>query len=299
MKSNIFPAAAVGLCLACMAQFPPQMAAQVSAPEEESPAPRVLMVLREQVKEGREAAHVRSEEAWPRIFQKGNVTTHYLGMATESGIPEAWFLQPYESFGKMEKERAAILQSPIGPDLEAANVVDGELLTGSRTLLTVFRGDLSYHAAQAVASLPKCRHMAVTVLHIKYGHDAELVQIARLLIDGDEKSNSDQPVLTYQVVSGGPSGTYLLFSPMDSLARMDAAPARGAAARQAMGDRNRQHFDSLSLEVVQSTESLLFGMEPRMSYVAKDFAAADPDFWNPKPKAPAKPAARAKSAPKP
>jgi hypothetical protein len=172
--------------------------------------------------------------------------------------------------------------------LEAANAADGELRTGSRNLLAVFRNDLSYHAAEAMSTLPKCRHMGVTVLRIKYGHEADLAQLAKLLIDGDEKSNSDQPVLAYQVVSGGPSGTYLLFSPMDSLARMDAAPARMAAARQAMGDRNQKHFDMLAPEVVQSTESLLFAFNPRISYVSKEFAAGDPEFWNPKPKAPAK-----------
>jgi len=130
--------------------------------------------------------------------------------------------------------------------------------------------------------------MGVTVLRIKYGHDADLVQAAKLLIEGDEKSGSDQPTLTYQVISGAPSGTYLLFAPMDSLARMDAAPARMAAARQAMGDRNRQHFDSLAPEVVQSAENLLFAFSPKMSYVSKEFAAADPEFWNPKPAPPAK-----------
>jgi hypothetical protein len=280
MKPNVFPVAAIGLCLVGVAPLSSQMAAQM---QDESPAPQVLMVVREQIKEGREAAHVKAEEAWPRIFQKGNVKTHYLGMTTESGPSEAWFLEPYDSFGGMEKARAEIEQSPMAADLEVANVQDGELRTGSRTMLAVFRGDLSYHPAEAMSSLPKCRHMGVTVLRIKYGHDAELVQVARLLIDGDEKSNSDQPVLTYQVVSGGPSGAYLLFSPMDSLARMDAAPARMAAARQAMGDRNRQHFDTLAPEVVQSSESLLFAFNPRMSYVSKEFAAGDPEFWIPKP----------------
>jgi len=278
MKPNVFPIAAIGLCLSAVAPMAAQM-------PDQSPAPQVLMVVREQIKEGREAAHVKAEEAWPRIFQKGNVKTHYLGMATEAGPSEAWFLEPYDSFGGMEKERAEIEQSPLAADLEVANVQDGDLRTGSRTLLAVFRSDLSYRPAEAMSSLPKCRHMAVTVLRIKYGHDAELAQAAKLLIDGDEKSGSDQPVLTYQVVSGGPSGTYLLFSPMDSLARMDAAPARMAAARQAMGDRNRQHFDTIAPEVVQSSESLLFAFNPRMSYVSKEFAAQDPDFWIPKPAA--------------
>jgi len=284
MKSA-FPIAAMGLCLAGIVQLSAQLSAQV---QEESPAPKVLMVVREQIKEGREAAHAKAEEAWPRIFQKGNVKSYYVGMTAESGPSEAWFLQPYDSFGGMEKTRAEILQSPLAADLETANVQDGELRTGSRTLLSVFRGDLSYHPAAALSSMAKCRHMGVTVLCIKYGHDADLVQAAKLLIDGYEKSNSGQPILTYQVTSGGPSGTYLFFSPMVSLARIDEAPARTAAARQAMGDRSQKHFDSLAAEIVQSSESLLFAFNPRMSYVSQEFAAGDPEFWNPKPKPPAK-----------
>ena len=282
MKPNVFLVAAIGLAGIALlsSQMASQMAAQIQGA---APAPKVLMVVREQIKEGREAAHAKAEEAWPRIFSKGNVTTHYVGMTAESGPSEAWFLEPYDSFGGMEKARGEIEQSPLAADLEVANVQDGELRTGSRTLLAVYRGDLSFHPAEAMSSLPKCRHMGVIVLRIKYGHDADLAQIAKLLIDGDEKSNSDQPVLTYQAISGGPSGTYLIFSPMDSLAHMDAAPARLAAARQAMGERNRQRLDALALEVLQSSESLLFAFNPRMSYVSKEFAAGDPEFWNPKP----------------
>ncbi|MGA3039677.1 MAG: hypothetical protein ABSF54_02675 [Bryobacteraceae bacterium] len=291
MQSNILSAAAIGLCLAAIAP----LSAQVSEPQEEPSAPRVLMVIREQIKEGREAAHAKAEEAWPRIYQKGNVTMHYLGMTSETGPSEAWFLEPYDSFGGMEKARAELDNSPLAPDLEAANAQDGELRTGSRTLLAVFRSDLSYHPAQAMTALPKCRHMAVAVIRIKYGHDADLSQLAKLAIEGDEKSGSTQPDLTYQVISGALSGTFLIFSPMDSLARMDTAPARAAASRQAMGDRNRQHYETLAEEVVQSVESLLFAFDPRMSYVSKEFAAADPGFWNPQPKAPAKPAARVKA----
>ena len=279
MPSNAFPLALIGLCLSCVAP----LAAQLSAPPEEVPAPKVLMVIQEHVKEGREAAHAKSEEAWPRLFAKGNVTSHYIGMTAESGPSDAWFLEPYSSFAAMQKERAAIQHSALAPDLEVANVQDGDLRTGSRTLLSVFRADLSYHPAEAIASLPKCRFMSVNVLRIKYGHDADLAQAARMLIDGGEKSNSDQPVLAYQVISGAPTGTYLLFSPLDSLARMDTAPARDAAARQAMGDRSQKHFDTLLPEIVQSSESLLFSLSPAMSYVSKEFAAADPAFWLPAP----------------
>lgn len=285
MKSNHSLMAAA----MCAAAFVPigAMKAQVSVPPEESNAPRVLMVVREQIKEGRTAAHIKSEEAWPRAYEKGNVATHYIGMTAESGASQAWYLVPYDSFGAMEKERAAV-QHALGPELASAEAQDGELRTGSNVLLSVFRGDLSYHAAEAIGSLAKARFMGVTVLRVKYGHDADLAQAARLLIDADEKSGSPQPSLTYQVISGGPSGMYFIFSAMDSLARMDEAPARMAASRQAMGGRNQKQFDMLAPEIVQSSESLLFSLEPRMSFVSKEFAAGDPGFWKVENKAPVK-----------
>ncbi len=293
MKPNVFPMVAAGMCLAGIAPLCAQM-------PEESPAPKVLMVIREQIKEGREAAHVKAEEAWPRIFQKGHVTSnYYVGMTSESGPSEAWFLEPYDSFGGMEKARAEIEHSALEAELEPANALDGELRTGSRTMLSVFRGDLSYHAAQAMSGMAKCRHMSVNVLRIKYGHDADLAQAARMLIAGYEKSSSGQPVLAYQVLSGAPSGTYLLFQPMESLGNLDDAAARMAAARQGMGDRDRPRFDALAQEVVQSSENFLFAFNPRMSYVSKEFAAQDPEFWNPEPKAPAKPAKKRPPIPTP
>ena len=288
MRSTLLPLLAGVMCLA----GPVRIAAQMP---DESAAPKVLMVIREQIKEGREAAHARAEQAWPRIFGKANLTSnYYIGMNSYSGPSESWFLEPYDSFAAMEKDRAAVQNSALAADLETANVQDGDLRTGSRTWLSVFRPDLSYHAAEAMSSMPKCRHMGVTVLRIKYGHDADLAQAAKLLIDGDEKTNADQPVLTYQITSGGPSGLYLLFSPMDSLARLDGAPARTAAARQAMGERNRQRFDALAGDVVQSSESFVFSVDPHMSYVSKEFAAGDPGFWNPAPKEPAKPVVKAR-----
>ncbi|MGA2136670.1 MAG: hypothetical protein ABSH50_30640 [Bryobacteraceae bacterium] len=280
MQTHIWAAAALGLGLS--AALPAQ------APEDTA-VPKILMVVREQIKEGREAAHVQSEESWPRLFEKANLAIHYIGMSSISGPPEAWFLEPYDSLAAMEKAHASMDTSSVAGELAMANAADGELRTGSRTWITAFRPDLSYHAGEAMSVLPKCREMDVMVMRIKFGHEADLAQAAKMLINGDQLSSSDQPVLAYELISGGADGTYLFFAPMDSLARMDEAPTRSAAAHQAMGAQNRGHFESLIAESVQSTESLLFAFNPHMSHVSQEFAAQDPGFWNPKPKAAAKP----------
>ena len=52
---------------------------------------------------------------------------------------------------------------------------------------------------------------------------------------------------------------------------------------QAMGDAGAKRFVKLEGDTIASSEALLFLLNPKMSYVSKDFAAADPGFWNPKP----------------
>ncbi len=44
-----------------------------------------------------------------------------------------------------------------------------------------------------------------------------------------------------------------------------------------------------------TTESNIYAFNPKISYVSKEVASADPDFWTPKVKPAAKPAAAAKT----
>src|SRR5437879_12469311 len=97
-----------------------------------------------------------------------------------------------------------------------------------------------------------------------------------------EKVKSDQPLVVYQVVSGSAGLTYLFFSPMPSLQTMDAAAARGRAVREAMGEENAAAMLKTSAEVTATTESFQFALNPRLSYVSREFGASDPDFWTPK-----------------
>jgi hypothetical protein len=43
-------------------------------------------------------------------------------------------------------------------------------------------------------------------------------------------------------------------------------------------------YSKLPAEIVISSESTMFAVNPKMSNPSKEFIAADPDFWAPKPK---------------
>ena len=118
--------------------------------------------------------------------------------------------------------------------------------------------------------------------------------MAKSAVAALDKSGSDQPVATYQIVSGAPNGTYLLFEPSASLKSLDDGPARGQAMMQAMGDAGMKRFIKNAGETIASSEAVLFAINPRMSYPPKAVVDADPEYWKPKPAkaAPAKPAAK-------
>jgi len=145
-------------------------------------------------------------------------------------------------------------------------------------------------------SLPKARYFNVLTIRIHFEHDLEFAELGKIALEAAAKSESNQPVAVYQVVSGMPAGTYLLMEPAASLDTLDQAAARGRALVQAMGESGFRKFAKGASEVISTEESTLFTIDPRMSYVSKEFAAQDPAFWNPKP---VKPAHKAKSGEKP
>jgi hypothetical protein len=106
-----------------------------------------------------------------------------------------------------------------------------------------------------------------------------------IAIGAAEKSRDDQPVVTYQVISGAANGMYLIFEPTAELKTLDNAPTRSRARYQAMGEAGTKRFIKGASETIVSQETLLFQINPKMSYVSKEFAAGDPDFWTPKPRA--------------
>ena len=60
---------------------------------------------------------------------------------------------------------------------------------------------------------------------------------------------------------------------------------------EAFGADNLAKYNKLLGDIVLSSEFTLFAVNPKMSNPPKEFIAADPGFWAPKP-APAKPPAK-------
>jgi hypothetical protein len=235
-------------------------------------------MFREEIKEGKGAAHERTEAAFMAAAEKAKYPAHILALTSLTGTSLAVFLEGHATFASIAKAQGA-LDTPEFGKLDRA---DAEMRTSQRSVLAVYRGDLSYAAGKM--DLPKARFFTIETIRVKQDQVDRFAELARLVVAGAEKSGSTQPVATYQAVSGAPSGTFYLLQPMESLQSMDEEAKRNQAMVQAMpnGAENMRELTG----TIANEESILFVVDPVMSYVPKEWESANPAFWERKPEPP-------------
>ncbi|MBI3670743.1 MAG: hypothetical protein HY237_13295 [Acidobacteria bacterium] len=285
MKKTLFLTCALCLFLSGAVQA----LAQTPAP---GAPPKVLTIFREEVKVGKGAVHEKFETNFVKASAKAKWPTHYLAITSMSGSSEAWYITPFDSFAAWEKDQKATEKNAaFTAELEKLAEQDAAFINNGRSIVAIYREDLSYHADTMGVS--KARYLEVETVRVRLGRSAEFVEMEKISIAAHDKANIGEHWACYQVVEGAPAGTYLFFSAMKSLAEADVD--HGKAVNEAMGEENVKKRRKFAAEGIQFVESNLFALSPKMSYVSKEWAAADPDFWTPKAKAAGKaPAAEKK-----
>ena len=102
MKTTILFMAAAG-CVATLMAQPPE-------------PPAVLQILHETIKEGKAAAHTKTEQVEASVFRKNKFPFHYLGLSSISGSNDAVFVSAYPSFAAFDNLGAESGGDSIGTD---------------------------------------------------------------------------------------------------------------------------------------------------------------------------------------
>lgn len=242
--------------------------------------PKVLQIFVESVKPGKGAAHEKVEVGWPQAFRKAKWPSHYLAMTSMTGPSEAWFMSGYDSFEAWEADQKHVEQTPsLQRELDRLSLQDGELLTGTKGIVALYREDLSYRPN---IKLGEMRYFTVTTFTLRPGYDSAFADIRKLVQAGHDKTKMDEHWAMFQVVSGMPGSTYLLFLPMKTLKEADVGQEiHGKPYLDALGDDGRRQLREFARAGYANVESNLFAFSPKMSYPSKELAAADPAYWNP------------------
>jgi hypothetical protein len=287
------------LAVVFLSAFTPAFAQEPPAP------PNVLLIVREEIKPGMMATHARHSANFVGVFSQLQTPNHRIALVPVAGNEnEVLYINASGSFAELEgitKATDKKLEGANGSMRVKMDALDKEapsLHAAMRDIFAVYRPELSFNPG---VRLPQMRYFSITTTRVRPGFDAVYRENVQKTINvARQKAKVDNlHVAVFQVVSGGPGGTYMIFRPMKSLAEMDEPI--GQKVRAAMTEDQRKDADKATREAVMSSETSTYAFAPGMSYVDKGFASADPDFWTPKPQTAmkAKPRKRAPKSPPP
>jgi len=111
------------------------------------------------------------------------------------------------------------------------------------------------------------------------GHDGDFKAIALKIRAAHQAARTSAHWAMYQGMMGVPDGTYLVIIPLKSVADLDLGMKEDAQFAKTLGDVGGKELDKLSSDGIMSTETNLFAVSAKMSYVSEDWHVADADFW--------------------
>jgi hypothetical protein len=254
--------------------------------------PKVLLIVREEIKPGMMLTHGRHSAEYASIFAKLQTPNGRIALVPVAGNEnEVVYLNAAKSFAEIEKinqdtdKKMAAVNASMQSQIDRLNKEAPELHSAMRDMLAVYRPEMSFNPGVNVSQM---RYFSVTTIRIRPGHDAQYLDYVQKLVNvAREKAKVNLHIAVFQIISGAPTGTYLAFRPMKSLSELDEAA--GPKVRAAMSDDQRKDADKAVGEAVISSEVSTYAFAPRMSFVSEEFAAGDKDFWHPRMETAAKP----------
>ena len=269
-----------GLVLPCLFLCGGAMVAQDMSSDTVMPAPKVLLIMREFVKPGKAGAiHEKSEAAFVNAARTANWSTHYVAVNSMSGRSRALFLAGYPTFEAWEKDNQATEKNTaFTTALDKASLNDGELLSDYDQAVFTLDADNSLRIGDAVHA----RYFEISAYRVKPGHRKDWMDLVKIYHDAFEKAVPDAHWALYDSYYGADNGgLYLVITPMKSLAEDDASMGDGKKLQDALGPEGMKHVSELTAACVESSQTNLYSINPRMSYPAAEWIKAD-SFWAPK-----------------
>ncbi len=244
------------------------------------PNSKVLVIAREYTKPGRDhSAHEKTEAGFVNASAASKVSSRYFAATSLSGPQRALFFYAYPSFAAWEAENKAIGQdTSLTSALDAANQADGDLLSSTDESIWMFRDDMSLNPGFRVGS----RIEEITSFRVKPGHDQDWEELVKLVKAAYQKGVPGAHWGMWQEAYGAPGDGYIVIITMRSAAEIDANFASGKKFVDAMGPDGMKKLAELSAACIESEQTNLFMIDPKMSYPSDAMMKTDPDFWKPK-----------------
>jgi hypothetical protein len=248
----------------------------VSAQSLPTTQPNLLSIVREDVKVGQDADHVKTEAGWPAAFGKANHPYFYIALVAMTGQSEAWFVQPFDSHVAMGDDLKRSDEPTLAAELARLSHADAQHISATRRMTAVAMKDLSHGAFPETA---KQRFYEITTFRIRPGHEEQFAAAGKAFGSAAGRAAPSMSYRVYEVIAGMPSPTYLVISSVSSFGDFDKGLTDGQAIMKGATAEERATLQKFDTEALISSETQRFRLDPEMSYVPKDTRAQDPAFW--------------------
>lgn len=239
--------------------------------------PPILIIHTEFLKAGESAAaHVKTETAIAQTLRNANADGHYLGLVAITGRARTVFLSGCTSFANCQAQHDSIAQNASLEDqLRSQGADDAALLSGSTRSIYRFDKELSLNTGA-----PDGTHFfELTLFHVRSGHEKDWRAVVKMYQDAYAKIPGAHWDMFEKLYGEHSGDTWLLAVPMKSLAEEDDSMANSAKLKDVVGAEQLQKMEDLANATVESVESNLFAISPKMSYETADWTKADPKFF--------------------
>ena len=219
----------------------------------------------------------------PRNYNAARAAVNVIGMTAVTGLPETWLVEAHLNYASVEDlDKSVAAVAPLRITNNPSDPMQDDVLAPSRTMLALYRPGWSYRPDQASRLFEKARYFFISIYRVRAGTEADFGELVKLRRLNQDSINLDRPEIAYQIVSGAPAGTFLFLAPVTTLRSLDEGVPDTPVYAEALAEARAKARTKVAPDSELSREHLLFRVEPRLSYVSDDFAAADPEFWRPK-----------------
>lgn len=258
----------------------PAALAQQEAGQVHSPS-KYLYLSNVELKPEQSGAYAKLEGAEVEAMRAAKAPNHYLAMWSITGASHVLYMHGFESFANMQKNHdETMAMTKLEDTLKADDAEEAPLISERHSSIYSYEKDLSLGAP---LDLSKMRFMRIIIFHVRSGHDQDWEHVVKLFAKAYQSSIPEARWAMFEKMYGvGSDNTYILVTPMESLAVVDDMHDNSKKFSDAIGEDQLQMLRRSLDAVVESSESDLFAFGDKISYVPDSWISSSPDFWGKK-----------------
>jgi hypothetical protein len=241
---------------------------------------KYLYISNNIVRPGQFAAFYKAEGDAAQAVRDAHAPNRYIAAVPITGTNDVVFFHAFDSFEELQKNHDATQAIPgLMDKLHAISTDEAALLSDEYTSIYEYQPDLSLHTTQKVVD---ARFLDITIFHVQTGHMHDFENVLKLFVKAQE-NNPNANYATFQKMYGTDSGdTYILITLLKSLADVDQEVQDGEKLPEIMGKEQFAVNMAFGNETLKSSESHLFALNPKISYVPDSWLTESPGFWGKK-----------------